>query len=118
MPTEDRFITFDLDDIYKAISMHMIRNDTTPLPQGKVSMLEMRTPEGEKVPEDEISEDGMVHLEVETSDDSDTFETNLEKPFFGQAMIYFCIESQIPLPASGKKILRILDDRAILKISL
>jgi len=109
MPIEERFITFNLEEIYQAVSIGSIKENLDPLPKGALQAIEI---EGEA----DVNHDS-IFLKVKT--ESGAEETHkFERKFFALALVFFCQGSGIPLPASGQKTLKILPDKIIMKIEL
>lgn len=108
MPLEERYITFDLPEIYQSIQMRCIREELEMPPKGTPVKLEMDAADQ--------SESAPIFLHLKT--DSGTEKIEYERTFFALGLVFFCQGSGIPLPAKGKKTLKILEDKIIMKIDL
>jgi hypothetical protein len=108
MPSEERFITFSLDEVQKALSISLIQKDMELLPKGNLISLEISNDEDKK-------ED--IFLKIENSP-SDVSNLNFDRKFFAEALVFYCQGSGIPLPRSGQKLLNILKDKIIMKITM
>ncbi|MCD8498335.1 MAG: hypothetical protein LRZ85_09910 [Alphaproteobacteria bacterium] len=108
MPLEERYITFDLPEIYQSVQMRCIREELEMPPKGTPLKLEM---DG-----DDTSDHAPIFLHLKT--ESGTEKIEYERTFFALGLVFFCQGSGIPLPAKGKKTLKILEDKIIMKIDL
>ena len=109
MPSEERFITFDLEEIYKAISIKCVKQKLDTPPKGDLNLIEID--ENNPEAQDEI------FLNVTTEDGQQT-KLSYERKFFAEALVFLCQGSGIPLPSKGQKMLQILKDKIIMKIVL
>lgn len=107
MPTEERFVTFSLDEIYKALSIFLILKETSSLAPGELIALDLM--EGDS--RDNIS------MKIENAS-GEIVDLNFERKFFAEALVFYCQGSGIPLPKRGQKILNILKDKIIMKINM
>jgi len=108
MPSEERFITFELPEIYKALSILSIQEDKPALPAGELGAIHVT---------EDAAEDATVSVHVKTKSAGEE-DLKFERAFFAKALVFYCQGSGIPLPKSGQKILNIMKDKIILKISL
>lgn len=108
MPTEERFITFSLDEVHKALSISFIQKDLPLLPTGELVSLNISD-------EKDKQEDIYIKLKNDSDEVSDL---NFSRKFFAESLVFYCQGSGIPLPRSGKKILNILKDKIIMKIMM
>ena len=109
MPFEQRFITFDLEEIYKALSIGCIKENLDPLPQEQLTAL--------KIEEDNADSQKIIFLSVKMEDGEEK-ELEFERTQFAVSLIFYCQGLGIPLPAQGKKALKIMPDHIIMKIEL
>ena len=108
MPTEERFITFSLEEVHKALSISFIQKDQPPLPTGKLVSLNISN-----------DKDKQEDIYIEIHNDSDEVSSlSFPRKFFAESLVFYCQGSGIPLPRSGKKILNILKDKIIMKIMM
>lgn len=110
MPIEERFITFNLDEVYQAIATLCEQEKTPPPPDGTLRSIDVDVSAGEK--------QERVTLHIEKIDGSGTSHLEYDRRFFAVALIMFCIKNKIPLPRAGTKLLKFLDDRIIMKVEL
>lgn len=107
MPTEMRHIAFTPNEVLRAITQYKHRR-REPLPKGTISSLKI-----EELPD--------VHVVMSII--GDTHRTPEEVVFQGAelaaALVMYCIERKIPLPATkAKKTLRIFDKLLGLEVSI
>ncbi|MCD8520447.1 MAG: hypothetical protein LRY54_02090 [Alphaproteobacteria bacterium] len=108
MPLEERYITFDMNEIYQSVQMRCVREDLPMPPKGLPVGLEMDA--------SDTSEHAPIFLKLRT--DNGEEKVRYERTFFALGLVFFCQGSGIPLPARGKKTLKILEDKIIMKIDL
>ena len=108
MPSEERFITFSLDEVQKALSISFIQKDLPLLPEGKLMSLKIF---------DEPDKKEDIYIQIENSS-GQVSDLNYERKFFAESLVFYCQGSGIPLPRSGQKILNILKDKIIMKITM
>lgn len=109
MPSEERYINFNLDEIYQAISMGCIKEKKDPLPKGSLTKIEIH----EDDPEQQNSI--FVHIGKEAGGDD---RIEFDRTFFALSLVFYCQGSGIPIPAKGKKTLNIREDQIVMKIEL
>lgn len=109
MPSEERFISFDLEEIYKAISIKCVKQKLDTPPQGELKLIEI----------DEENPDAQdeIFLNVTTEGGEET-KLSYDRKFFAESLVFLCQGSGIPLPNKGQKMLQILKDKIIMKIVL
>lgn len=108
MPVEERFITFDLSEIYKAISIKCTQEDLEKPPEGTLVSIEIN--------EEDAEQQDIIYLQVKTNSDEEKLK--YDRTFFALALVFYCQGSGIPLPNRGTKTLKILQDKIIMKIDL
>lgn len=108
MPLEERYITFDMNEIYQSVQMRCVREDLPMPPKGTPVSLEMDA--------NDHSDHAPILLKLKT--DKGEEKIQYERTFFALGLVFFCQGSGIPLPAKGKKTLKILEDKIIMKIDL
>jgi hypothetical protein len=108
MPLEERYITFDMNEIYQSVQMRCVREDLPMPPKG--------TPVGLEMDGEDHSDHAPIFLSLKT--DKGIEKIQYERTFFALGLVFFCQGSGIPLPAKGKKTLKILEDKIIMKIDL
>lgn len=111
MPIEERFITFNMDEVYKAVNIICERDDLAKPPAGKLLSIEL---EGDA---DNKSED-VIFLTVRKHDSSEEERLKFVRKFFAEALVFFCQGSGIPLPRRGQKILAVMEDKIVMKVVL
>lgn len=109
MPSEERFITFDLEEIYKAISIKCVKQKLDTPPKGELTLIE--------IDEENPNAQDEIFLNVK-KDDGGEEKLSYERKFFAESLVFLCQGSGIPLPSKGQKMLQILKDRIIMKIVL
>lgn len=110
MPLEERFITFSLDEVFQAVKMRCIR-ENLPLPQeGKPVKITMD--------EQDVPEHVLINLHIQSGYDHEPVPIPYERTFFALALVFYCQGSGIPLPSKGKKNLKILEDKIVMKIMI
>ncbi len=107
MPTEMRHIVFTPNEVLRSITQYRVRR-REPLPRGTVSGLK-------------IEERPSIRVVVSIKGDSSTHAQQVE--FQGAelaaALVMYCIDSKIPLPATGaKKTLRVFDEQLGLEVEI
>ncbi len=107
MPTELRHIVFTPNEVLRSITQYRHRR-REPLPAGTISNLK-------------IEEKPDVHVVLSIT--GDTSKTPEELVFQGAelaaALVMFCIERKIPLPAArAKKTLRVFDKQLGLEVAI
>lgn len=106
MPTEDRYIVFNYEEVYKALRMRTIVEDAEMLPSGKVTKIQLPNEPGEK-----------IHAMIKTDEGIDkTLEFTQE--FFALSLVFFCQGSNIPIPRAGRKSLVAKDDKIVMHIQI
>jgi hypothetical protein len=110
MPLEERYITFNLDEVYESVKMRCVHENLPQPVEGQPTLIEM---EEQNVPEHVI-----INIHVKKKGDAPEEKVPFERTFFAKALVFFCQGSGIPLPAKGKKTLSILDDKIIMKIEM
>lgn len=108
MPLEERYITFDLAEIYQSVQMRCVREGLEMPHKGEPVKLEMDA--------NDQSDQAPIFLHLKTSKGIE--KVQYERTFFALGLVFFCQGSGIPLPAKGKKTLKILEDKIIMKIDL
>ena len=108
MPIEERFITFDLPEIYKAVIIKCTEQDLPKPPEG--DLVEIKIDEDSAELQDKIT----LHIKTPANDEHVEF----DRTFFALALVFYCQGSGIPLPNRGTKTLKILQDKIIMKIEL
>ena len=109
MPIEERFITFDLNEINKAVIIKCTEQDLPKPPEGELVSIEI---DEEKEQQDKIS------MVIKPANDGDSTTVEYDRTFFALALVFYCQGSGIPLPNRGQKTLKILNDKIIMKIEL
>lgn len=110
MPIEERYITFNLNEIYTAVQILSKQQEGTEQPPaGTLELIEI---EGENE-----SVDDVIYLTV-ANENGDKDKLRFDRAFFAMALVLLCQANAIPLPKQGTKVLKILEDKIIMKISL
>lgn len=111
MPLEERFITFSMDEVYKAVMILCERDDLPKPPAGEILSIELEAkPEGD--------EQDLICLQVKRAEDGEEERVKFFRKFFAQSLVFFCQGSGIPLPRAGQKILAVADDKIVMKVIL
>lgn len=108
MPIEERFITFDLEEIYKAVVIRCTQDDLQKPPEGTLTEIEIN--------EDDAEQQDIMFLHVKTASGEERIE--YDRKFFALALVFYCQGSGIPLPQRAQKTLKILNDKIIMQIKL
>jgi hypothetical protein len=108
MPIEERFITFDLNEIYKAVVIKCTEQDLPKPPEGKLKGIE--------IDEQDAGRQDKINMVIEGANGKESVE--FDRTFFALALVFYCQGSGIPLPNRGQKTLKILEDKIIMKIEL
>lgn len=106
MPTEDRYIVFNYEEVYKALRMRAIVEDMELPPSGQVNAVQLTTAESDKI---------TLGL---TTDDGQTKELQFTQEFFALSLVFFCQGSNIPIPRAGRKSLMTRDNKIIMHIQI
>ena len=109
MPSEERYIHFNLSEVQEAISMGCIKEKREPLPSGDVTSIE--------IDEDTPDNKDLIHLHIKT-DGGNEEKVAVDRKFFALALVFYCQGSGIPIPAKGQKILNIKPTEIIVAITL
>jgi hypothetical protein len=107
MPTEMRYIVFTPNEVLRSITQYSQRR-REPLPRGTIMGLK-------------IEERPDIHVILSVKGDTKTVadEVKFQGPELAAALVMFCIERKIPLPASGaRKTLRMIDGQLGLEVSM
>jgi hypothetical protein len=110
MPVEERFITFNIEEVYQSVKMRCVREKLPQPLDGTPVRIEL---EEQNVPEHVI-----INIHVKKTEDGPVEKIPFERTFFAMALVFFCQGSGIPLPAKGKKTLNIQPDKIIMKVEL
>ena len=108
MPSEERFITFSLDEIYDAIRIKCLADKLDRPVRGELTSIEMH--------EDNTDEQHLIFLNVKREDNGEEEQLNFERKFFAEALVFFCQGYGIPLPRRGQKLLQIASDKITMKV--
>jgi len=110
MVTEERFIIFPLEDIYKAVLIRCEREDAPKLAKGSFTSLSVVNK----------GEAGKEKIEVTLKHETDASEETLtyDRDFFALALVYYCQAAGIPLPRAGQKLLNVAENEIIMKITM
>ncbi|MBX2834603.1 MAG: hypothetical protein KTR28_06500 [Micavibrio sp.] len=111
VPTEERFITFSLDEIYKALFIKCEKDDLKLPPRGKLQSIIMD--ENTKQTPEQILE-----LTVLSEDTGATETIKFARMFFAHSLVFYCQGCGIPIPKLGTKILGVMEDKIVMKITL
>ncbi len=109
MPIEERFITFNLNEIYKAIVIKCTQDEHPDPPKGKLLSIELN--------DEEHNSKDIITAKIQNEDGTESA-VDYDRTFFALALVFYCQGSGIPLPQSGQKTLKILEDKIIMKIEL
>lgn len=105
MPSEERSITFNLDEVHKALLVTLAQQGEEELPTGRLVSMNL---EGD---DKTIG----VHLEDKQGEMK---EMHFDRLLFAKALVIFCQGCGIPLPRDSKKTLHVLEDRITLHMEL
>ena len=105
MPTEERVITFSLDEVQKAVLLTAIQQDHDDLPMGKMLSMSLE------------GDESTIGVRVEDKEGS-VNEFTYDRLFFAQALVLFCQGSGIPLPRNSQKVVNIHEDRITLSMEI
>jgi hypothetical protein len=107
MPTEMRYIVFTPNEILRSITQYSQRR-REPLPRGTVTNLKI-----EEQPEIRV----VLSITGDTKTVADT--VIFQGAELAAALVMYCIEHKIPLPATGaRKTLRMIDHQLGLEVSM
>lgn len=107
MPSEDRFIVFNYEEIYTALRIRKITENEELPPNGVIKTLDFKQ---NQTDEDSIE----VALDVKGKKQKLEF----TREFFALALVFFCQGNNIPIPRAGTKILAQKDDTVVMHIKL
>jgi hypothetical protein len=107
MPREERFITFDTDEIIEAIHLGCTREEQPAPPEGTLSHMESRD-QGDK---------GRVMMHI-SEKNGNTTKIPYTLQFFALSLVFFCQNAGIPIPRAGTKTLKVMPDKVIMKIEI
>ncbi len=108
MPREDRRITFDDDEVYKAIYALSMQKQLKKPPPGTVG----------RVYHDEKDATKMMVDFVNAHDESMNATMEFTTDFIAAALMLFCRSCGIPLPKSARKSVMLQDNTVILRVQI
>lgn len=108
MPTENRFIVFNYEEVYKALRIRKITENEELPPNGKITKLDFHDQGG---PQDNIEI-------VINSEDGKPQNLEFTREFFALALVFFCQGSNIPIPRAGTKSLVHKDQTIVMHIQI
>ncbi len=106
MPTEDRRIFFENDEVYKALYALCTQKQVKKPPPGLVK----------KIHEKENGE--TVYLDLENPQDRSKAREGYTHDFLAAALMLYCKGSGIPLPKSARKSVLIVDGQVVLRVQI
>lgn len=109
MPSEERFINFNLDEIHKAIAIGCIKEGKRALPDGSLSHIE--------IDEEPNASQDTIYLNFDVANGGKE-KVEFSRKFFALSLVFFCQGSGIPIPARGQKVLKIKSDSITMAIML
>ena len=107
MPTEMREIAFRETEFFSAVRDYRLRRGE-PLPMGSVLGIDF----------DEDEADVKARIRIGKDDGRDEMSIELPTESIAAALIFFCINHKIPLPAHAAKSIKKLGSNIILVISI
>ncbi len=108
MPSEDRYIEFTYEEVYKAIRIRKITENQELPPDGEIARVRFNEKPGEETTitvDLRIAGGGMDYLEF-------------SREFFALALVFYCQGYNIPIPRAGRKEIVTKDDKIIMHISM
>ena len=109
MPSEERFIHFNLEEIQQAISIGCVKEKREPLPTGQIIKIEI----DEENPESQHN----IYINIKVEDGSEQ-RFSYDRKFFALSLVFYCQGSGIPIPAKGQKVLNIKPTEIIVAITM
>ena len=106
MPTEDRRITFENEEVYKALYALCTQKQVRKPPPGHVS----------KIYEKESG--GMIYLDLENPQNQTKASEGYTQDFLAAALMLYCRGCGIPLPKNAKKSVQISEGKIILRVQV
>ena len=107
MPTEDRRITFESEEVYKAIYALCTQKQIKKPPPGVVSL----------VKEDE-ADNTKIYVDIENPQEKTRARMEYGRDFLAAALMLFCRGLGIPLPKKAQKSVIIIDGKVILRVQI
>lgn len=109
MPTEDRRIIFNNEEIYKALFALCSQKQIKKPPPGRIVSLKV-----------DDSDNTNLIIEIENPQDPDDphHVREYRRDFLAAALMLFCRGLGIPLPKSAKKSVLIKDDQVMLRVQI
>ena len=107
MPREDRLISFDYDEVYRAVYSLCVQQDVKKPGQGTV--------QGVDHPDGDTSR---VVLRMYNEVSEESFNEEYSRDFFAAALMLFCRGLGIPLPKPAVKSVLIRDGEVSLRVRL
>lgn len=111
MPTEERYITFDLEEVYKALMVVCERDNMIKPPAGELLSIEIDGPDKE------VNKD-LIFLNIKRAADGREERLKFVKKFFALALVFYCQGCGVPLPRRGQKVLAISDNKIVMKVTV
>lgn len=108
MPTEDRFIVFNYEEVYMALRIRAI-TQKLELPADS-ALIDVSFPDNPTV-------DDIVSVTLK-KDDGSTEKIDFSRDFFAMALVFFCQGNNIPIPRAGSKEIIRKDNTLILHIQM
>lgn len=109
MPSEERFISFDFKEIYKAIVIKCTRDELDMPPPGSIYKVEVKQ-------QGDNETDSMIHIGIKSSKSNKLEKIRVDRQFFAQALVFYCQGSGIPLPRGGQKTLLFASDKVVMRV--
>ena len=107
MPTEMREIAFRETEFFSAVRDYRLRRGE-PLPNGSVLGIDF----------DEDDSDLTAHIRIGKDEGSEVTDIALQTESIAAALIFFCINHKIPLPAHAAKSVKKLNGNIVLVINI
>ena len=108
MPLEERFITFDLEEIHNAVRVKCVEEKLERPARGELVSIDIS---------DNDDESNLVFFNIKREDNGEEEQFKFERAFFGQALVFYCQGHGIPLPRRGQKILKIAPNQVTMKVT-
>lgn len=109
MPTEDRFIVFNYDEVYTALRIRKITENSGELPTN-AEITNVEFPET-----DPEANEIIISLKTENGSNEDI---TITREFFALALVFYCQGHSIPIPRAGQKSIVRKDDKIVLHITI
>jgi len=103
MPTEERYIKFNFEEVKKALLIYSIEKKSEALAPGEISAVSLN------------QDNGAINVVID-QENGDKITTEIKQEFFVPAMVFSCQAHKIPLPRDTRKLISFTETGVIMMI--